>query len=48
MSLNGLSIKLSCLAVAFCMAQSSFAEQAWSQDRQWLLGDWNGQRQQLE
>lgn len=24
------------------------ANQAWSPDRQWLLGDWNGQRPQLE
>ena len=41
---------MSCLAIAICTAQSSFADQnqAWSQDRQWLLGDWNGQRQQLE
>ena len=48
MSTNSLSLKLSCLVVAVCTAQSSFAEQGWSQDRQWLLGDWNGQRQQLE
>lgn len=48
MNSNKLLIKLSCLAVAICTAQSSFANEPWSQDRQWLLGDWNGQRQQLE
>lgn len=48
MNSNKLFIKLSCLAVAICTAQSSFANEPWSQDRQWLLGDWNGQRQQLE
>lgn len=41
-------IKLSCLTVALCTVQHSFANQPWSQDRQWLLGDWNGERQQLE
>jgi porin len=50
MNTNTLMIKMSCLAIAICAAQHSFADQnqAWSQDRQWLLGDWNGQRQQLE
>ena len=48
MKSNALLLKMSCLAVAVCAAQSSLADQAWSQDRQWLLGDWNGQRQQLE
>ena len=50
MNTNTLLIKMSCLAIAICAAQHSFADQnqAWSQDRQWLLGDWNGQRQLLE
>lgn len=50
MNINTLLIKMSCLAIAICAAQDSFADQnqVWSQDRQWLLGDWNGQRQQLE
>lgn len=45
---NALLLKMSCLAVAVCAVQSSFADQPWSPERQWLLGDWNGQRQQLE
>ncbi|MGB8808887.1 MAG: carbohydrate porin, partial [Acinetobacter calcoaceticus] len=28
--------------------QFALANEPWSQDRQWLLGDWNGERQQLE
>ncbi len=48
MKSNALLLKLSCLAVAVCAGQSSFADQPWSPERQWLLGDWNGQRQQLE
>ncbi len=48
MKSNALLLKLSCLAVTVCVAQSSFADQPWSPERQWLLGDWNGQRQQLE
>ena len=50
MSAKTLMIKMSYLAIAICAAQHSFADQnqAWSQDRQWLLGDWNGQRQLLE
>lgn len=49
MNSSSLLVKMSCLAIAICTAQSSFADQPWSQkDRQWLLGDWNGQRQQLE
>ncbi|MCH7315907.1 carbohydrate porin [Acinetobacter sp. ANC 3882] len=48
MKSNALLLKMSCLAVAVCAAQSSFADQPWLQDHQWLLDDWNGQRQQLE
>lgn len=48
MNSNAFLLKMSCLAVALSAAQSGFADQPWSQDRQWLLGDWNGQRQQLE
>lgn len=48
MNSSSLLVKMSCLAIAICTAQSSFAGQPWSQDRQWLLGDWNGQSQQLE
>ncbi|EPG37434.1 porin [Acinetobacter colistiniresistens] len=48
MKSNALLLKLSCLPVAVCAGQSSFADQPWSPERQWLLGDWNGQRQQLE
>ncbi|ETR84616.1 porin B [Acinetobacter baumannii CI86] len=29
-------------------SQFALANEPWSQDRQWLLGDWNGKRQQLE
>lgn len=28
--------------------QGVFANEPWSQDRKWLLGDWNGERQALE
>ncbi|MCU4582816.1 carbohydrate porin [Acinetobacter gyllenbergii] len=48
MKSNALLLKMSCLAVAICATQSSFADQPWSSERQWFLGDWNGQRQQLE
>ncbi|MDE3320911.1 carbohydrate porin [Acinetobacter nosocomialis] len=41
-------IKLSVLIIAVLGSQFALANEPWSQDRQWLLGDWNGERQQLE
>lgn len=41
-------LKLSLLSVAVLGSQFASANDFWSQDRQWLLGDWNGERQQLE
>ncbi|RSB93203.1 carbohydrate porin [Acinetobacter sp. FDAARGOS_541] len=41
-------IKLSLLTIAVLGSQFALANEPWSQDRQWLLGDWNGERQQLE
>lgn len=41
-------IKLSVLTIAVLSSQFALANEPWSQDRQWLLGDWNGERQQLE
>ncbi|TEU26687.1 carbohydrate porin [Acinetobacter seifertii] len=41
-------IKLSVLTIAVMGSQFALANEPWSQDRQWLLGDWNGERQQLE
>lgn len=41
-------IKLSVLTIAVLGSQFALANEPWSQDRQWLLGDWNGERQQLE
>ncbi|AZN68781.1 carbohydrate porin [Acinetobacter haemolyticus] len=40
--------KTTLLTFSILSVQHAFADQPWSQDRQWLLGDWNGQRQQLE
>ena len=40
--------KLSLLSVALLGSQFASANEFWSQDRQWLLGDWNGERKQLE
>ncbi|MCH7307207.1 carbohydrate porin [Acinetobacter sp. NIPH 1852] len=40
--------KTTLLAFSILSVQHVFADQPWSQERQWLLGDWNGQRQQLE
>ena len=40
--------KLSLLSVALLGSQFTNANEFWSQDRQWLLGDWNGERKQLE
>ncbi|MBP1484459.1 carbohydrate porin [Acinetobacter nosocomialis] len=41
-------IKLSVLTIAVLGSQFALANEPWSQGRQWLLGDWNGERQQLE
>ncbi|MDC4692922.1 carbohydrate porin [Acinetobacter baumannii] len=41
-------MKLSVLTIAVLGSQFTLANEPWSQDRQWLLGDWNGKRQQLE
>ncbi|MDS7967999.1 carbohydrate porin [Acinetobacter sp. V117_2] len=41
-------VKLSVLTIAVLGSQFVLANEPWSQDRQWLLGDWNGERQQLE
>ncbi|WP_334413058.1 carbohydrate porin [Acinetobacter pittii] len=41
-------MKLSVLTLAVLGSQFALANEPWSQDRQWLLGDWNGKRQQLE
>ncbi|KRI63721.1 porin [Acinetobacter pittii] len=41
-------MKLSVLTLAVLGSQCALANDPWSQDRQWLLGDWNGERQQLE
>lgn len=41
-------MKLSVLTIAVMGSQFALANEPWSQDRQWLLGDWNGERQQLE
>lgn len=41
-------MKLSVLTIALLGSQFALANEPWSQDRQWLLGDWNGKRQQLE
>ncbi|MGG2098891.1 carbohydrate porin [Acinetobacter haemolyticus] len=40
--------KTTLLTFSILSVQHALADQPWSQDRQWLLGDWNGQRQQLE
>ncbi|WP_272197790.1 carbohydrate porin [Acinetobacter baumannii] len=41
-------MKLSVLTIAVLGSQFALANEPWSQDRQWLLGDWNGERQRLE
>jgi len=41
-------MKLSVLTIAVLGSQFALANEPWSQDRQWLFGDWNGERQQLE
>ncbi|MHA3052109.1 carbohydrate porin [Acinetobacter sp. ANC 4640] len=41
-------MKMSAVSLAILCSQGVMANEPWSQDRQWLLGDWNGNRQQLE
>ncbi|WP_347017373.1 carbohydrate porin [Acinetobacter seifertii] len=41
-------MKLSVLTIAVMGSQFALANELWSQDRQWLFSDWNGERQQLE
>ena len=41
-------VKLSAVSLAILCSQAALANEPWSQDRQWLLGDWNGERQHLE
>ncbi len=40
--------KLGLVSAAVLGSQMTLANDFWSQDRQWLLGDWGGERQQLE
>ncbi|WP_353170967.1 carbohydrate porin [Acinetobacter rudis] len=40
--------KISLLSFLVCGSQLSLANDFWSDDRQWLLGDWGGERTQLE
>ncbi|RKG35308.1 carbohydrate porin [Acinetobacter guerrae] len=40
--------KLGLISTAVLSCQTVLANEFWSQDRQWLLGDWSGERQQLE
>ncbi|WP_336163538.1 carbohydrate porin [Acinetobacter ursingii] len=40
--------KLGLISTAVLSSQIVLANEFWSQDRQWLLGDWGGERQQLE
>lgn len=39
---------LTVLSSALFVSQFTFAQMPWSEDRQWLLGDWNGERKSLE
>ncbi|PVZ82042.1 carbohydrate porin [Serratia sp. S1B] len=41
-------MKMSAVSLAILCSQGVMANEPWSQDRQWLFGDWNGKRQQLE
>ncbi|WP_343596151.1 carbohydrate porin [Acinetobacter sp.] len=41
-------MQMGAVSLAILMSQGAMANEFWSQDRQWLLGDWNGERQQLE
>lgn len=36
------------LASAILLSQAAVANQPWSEDRQWIFGDWEGKRTQLE
>lgn len=36
------------LSILSVMSSLAFANEPWSTDRQWLLGDWNGERQALQ
>ena len=40
--------KLGLISTAVLSSQVAFSNEFWSQDRQWLFGDWGGERQQLE
>ena len=40
--------KLSLLSVALLGSQFASANEFWSQDRQWVFFDWNGESKQLE
>lgn len=40
--------KSTVLVTSMLLAQAAFANAPWSSDRQWLFGDWNGNRPQLE
>ncbi|MFW1809118.1 carbohydrate porin [Acinetobacter ursingii] len=40
--------KLGLISTAVLSSQIALANEFWSQDHQWLLGDWGGERQQLE
>ncbi|MEG2268349.1 MAG: carbohydrate porin, partial [Acinetobacter sp.] len=41
-------LKLGTLSLAVLSSQFASANEFWSADRQWLLGDWDGERTQLE
>ena len=41
-------LKLGTLSLAVLSSQFASANEFWSADRQWLLGDWSGERTQLE
>ena len=41
-------LKLSLLSAAICSSPLASANDFWSHDRQWLFGDWKGERKQLE
>ncbi len=36
------------VSIISLLSQTALANDFWSQDRQWILGDWNGNRQKLE
>lgn len=41
-------LKLSLLSAAICSSPLVSANDFWSHDRQWIFGDWKGERKQLE